>query len=316
MDILMDILKTLTLPNFYFAMLRCTTPVLLTTLGAIISSRSGCSNIALEGTMLSAAFIGVVVSAFTQNAWLGLLGAILIGFFMSNILAYFSLKLKSNIIISGIALNMLASGGTIFALYLITGEKGASTKLASLKLPSVNIPFIKDIPIIGQVLSGQHILTYVSLILVVVVWAMFKYTTLGMHIRAVGESPEAAESIGISVMRTKYIALSLSGILAGMGGAFLSMGYVGLFSSGMTSGRGYIALATQAIAAGNAYVGLLASLLFGFCASMSNYLQGSNLPLQFVQLMPYLIIVIAYTIYCYVVDKQKLKKQNECGRKK
>lgn len=259
--------------------------------------------------MLISAFVGVVVSAFSQSAWIGFWGAILSGFLISNILAYFILKLKSNAIISGIAINILASGGTIFVLYLITGEKGASTSLASLKLPSINIPMIQDIPVIGAVLSGHHVLTYASLVLVVGVWYMFKYTRLGMHIRAVGESPDAAESVGISVKRVKYIALSLSGVLTGMAGAFLSMGYVGLFSAGMTAGRGYIALATQAIAAGNAVVGMLASMLFGFCQSLANYLQASGVPLQFIQMMPYLIIVIAYTAYCAMIEHNKKKKQ-------
>lgn len=309
MDVLQDIIRTLSLPDFYFAMFRSATPVLLTTLGAMVASRAGTNNIALEGTMLISAFVGVVVSAFTQSALIGFLGAVFAGFVVSNILAYFVLKLNSNSVISGIALNTFASGGTIFVLYLITGEKGASTSLPSLTLPSVTIPFVKDIPVIGQVLSGHHVLTYAGLILVAVIWYMFKYTRLGMHIRAVGESPDAAESVGIPVKRVKYIALSISGILTGMAGAFLSMGYVGLFSSGMTAGRGYIALATQAIAAGNAVVGMLASLLFGFCQSMANYLQSSSIPLQFIQLMPYLIIIIAYTAYCAMVENRKKKKQ-------
>lgn len=309
MDILQDILRTLSLPEFYFAMFRSATPVLLTTLGAMISSRSGTSNIALEGTMLISAFTGVVVSAFTQSALVGFLGAVLAGFVISNILAYFILKLNSNAVISGIAINTFASGGTIFVLYLITGEKGASTSLPSLKLPSLSLPIIRDIPVIGTILSGHHVLTYTALILVVVVWYLFKYTKLGMHIRAVGESPEAAESVGIPVQRVKYTALSLSGILTGMAGAFLSMGYVGLFSSGMTAGRGYIALATQAIAAGNAVIGMLASLLFGFCSSLANYLQTSGVPLQFIQMMPYLIIIIAYTVYCAMVERRKKRKQ-------
>ena len=259
--------------------------------------------------MLISAFVGVVVSAFSHSAWIGFLGAVFAGFVVSNILAYFILKLNSNAVISGIALNTFASGGTIFVLYLITGEKGASTSLESLKLPSLTIPVVKDIPVIGAVLSGHHVLTYTALVLVAVVWYMFKYTRLGMHIRAVGESPDAAESVGIPVKRIKYIALCLSGILTGMAGAFLSMGYVGLFSSGMTAGRGYIALATQAIAAGNAVIGMLASLLFGFCQSLANYLQNSSIPLQFIQMMPYLIIIIAYTIYCAMVEHNKKKKQ-------
>lgn len=309
MEILNDIWAALSVPDFYFAMFRSATPVLLTTLGAMVASRSGTNNIALEGTMLIASLVGVVVSAFTQSALIGFLGAVFSGFVISNILAYFILKLKSNAVISGIAINTFASGGTIFVLYLITGEKGASTSLHSLKLPSINIPVIQDIPVIGTILSGHHILTYVALILVAVIWYMFKYTKLGMHIRAVGESPDAAESVGISVKKVKYIALVISGILTGMAGAFLSMGYVGLFSSGMTAGRGYIALATQAIAAGNAVVGMFASLIFGFCSSLANYLQSSGIPLQFIQLMPYLIIIVVYTCYCAMVEKNKMKRQ-------
>lgn len=315
MEILRDIFGALSVPDFYFAMFRSATPVLLTTLGAMVASRSGTSNIALEGIMLISAFVGVVVSAFTQSAFVGFLGAVLAGFVISNILAYFALKLKSNAVISGIAINTLASGGTIFVLYLITGEKGASTSLHSLKLPNVNIPVIQDIPVIGTILSGHHILTYVAFILVIVIWYMFKYTRLGMHIRAVGESPEAAESVGISVQKVKYIALVISGILTGMSGAFLSMGYVGLFSSGMTAGRGYIALATQAIAAGNAVIGMFASLIFGFCSSLANYLQSSGIPLQFIQLMPYLIIIIVYTWYCAMVERNKLKRQMNNAKK-
>lgn len=309
MSVIQDIFHTLSLPEFYFAMLRSTTPVLLTTLGAMIASRSGTNNIALEGTMLISAFVGVVASAFSQSAWIGFFAALLSGFIISNVLAYFILKLNSNAVISGIAINMFASGSTIFVLYLLTGEKGASTSLPSLKLPNLTLPIIEQIPVIGRILSGHHILTYLGFLLVLYVWYLFRYTRLGMDIRAVGESPEAAQSVGISVKKIKYIALCMSGVLTGMAGAFLSMGYLGVFSSGMTAGRGYIALATQAIAAGNAFIGMIASLLFGFCASLANYLQSSPIPLQFIQLMPYVMIVIAYTVYCGMMERKKKVKE-------
>lgn len=309
MSVIQDIFHTLSLPEFYFAMLRSTTPVLLTTLGAMIASRSGTNNIALEGTMLISAFVGVVASAFSQSAWIGFFAALLSGFIISNVLAYFILKLNSNAVISGIAINMFASGSTIFVLYLLTGEKGASTSLPSLKLPNLTLPVIEQIPVIGRILSGHHILTYLGFLLVLYIWYLFRYTRLGMYIRAVGESPEAAQSVGISVKKIKYIALCMSGVLTGMAGAFLSMGYLGVFSSGMTAGRGYIALATQAIAAGNAFIGMIASLLFGFCASLANYLQSSPIPLQFIQLMPYVMIVIAYTVYCGMMERKKKVKE-------
>ena len=272
----------------------------------MIASRAGARNIALEGTMLTAAFVGVAASHFTQSAFVGLVFAVLSGIIMSNIIAYFALKLKSNIIISGISLNLMASGMTVFGLYLLTGDKGASTSLNSLVLPSINLPIIENIPVIGRIISGHNILTYVALILVLLVWVMFKYTKLGLRIKAVGENPEAAESVGISVNQVKYIALTMSGALAALGGAFLSMGYVTLFSAGMTSGRGYIALATQAMAGANPVVGLLTSSLFGFAESMSNYLQGAKLPIEFIQMLPYLAIVVIYVIYC----ANKAKKEN------
>ena len=303
MEALFDILLK---DGFWFAVIRSTTPILLTTLGSMIAARAGARNIALEGTMLTASFVGVVASHFTQSAFVGLAFAVLSGIIMSNIIAYFALKLKSNIIISGIALNLMASGMTVFGLYLLTGDKGASTSLNSLVLPNINIPIIENIPVVGNILSGHNILTYVALILVVLVWIMFKYTKLGLRIKAVGESPEAAESVGISVNRVKYIALTMSGALAALGGAFLSMGYVTLFSAGMTSGRGYIALATQSMAGSNPVVGLLTSSLFGFTESMSNYLQGAKLPIEFVQMLPYLAIVVIYVIYC----AKKTKKEN------
>lgn len=303
MEALFDILLK---DGFWFAVIRSTTPILLTTLGAMIAARAGARNIALEGTMLTAAFVGVAASHFTQSAFAGLAFAVLSGIIMSNIIAYFALKLKSNIIISGISLNLMASGMTVFGLYLLTGDKGASTSLNSLVLPNINIPIIENIPVLGNILSGHNILTYVALILVLLVWVMFKYTKLGLRIKAVGENPEAAESVGISVNRVKYIALTMSGALAALGGAFLSMGYVTLFSAGMTSGRGYIALATQAMAGSNPIVGLLTSSLFGFAESMSNYLQGAKLPIEFIQMLPYLAIVVIYVVYC----ANKTKKEN------
>lgn len=293
--------------DFWFAVIRSTTPILLTTLGAMIAARAGARNIALEGTMLTAAFVGVAASHFTQSAFVGLLFSVISGIILSNIIAYFALKLKSNIIISGISLNLMASGMTVFGLYLLTGDKGASTSLNSLALPNVNIPIIENIPVIGKIISGHNILTYVALILVLLVYIMFKYTQLGLRIKAVGESPEAAESVGISVNKVKYIALTMSGALAALGGAFLSMGYVTLFSAGMTSGRGYIALATQSMAGANPVVGLLTSGLFGFAESMSNYLQGINLPIEFIQMLPYLAIVVIYVVYCANKTKQENK---------
>ncbi len=284
--------------EFWFAVIRSTTPILLTTLGAMIAAHAGARNIALEGTMLTGAFIGVWMSHQTQSALMGVLAAVISGIVISNIISYFALKLKSNIIITGISINIIASGMTVFGLFLLTGGKGTSTSLNSLGLPNVNIPMVENIPMVGKILSGHNVLTYVALIMVVLVYIMFKYTKLGLRIKAVGENAEAAESVGINVKRTKYIALCMSGALSALGGAFLSMGYVTLFTAGMTSGRGYIALATQSMAGANPILGLVSSTLFGFCESLSNYTQGINIPIEFIQMMPYLATVIIYVVFC------------------
>ena len=292
------ILEILSKEEFWFAVIRSTTPILLTTLGAMIAAHAGARNIALEGTMLTGAFIGVWISHQTQSAFMGVAAAVISGILISNIIAYFALKLKSNIIITGISINMIASGMTVFGLFLLTGGKGTSTSLNSLGLPDINIPFIQDIPVVGTILSGHNVLTYVALLMVVVVAIMFKYTKLGLRIKAVGENAEAAESVGVNVNKTKYIALCMSGALAALGGAFLSMGYVTLFTAGMTSGRGYIALATQSMAGANPVLGLFSSTLFGFSESLSNYIQGINIPIEFIQMMPYLATIIIYVIFC------------------
>lgn len=285
--------------DFIAAGTRVTTPILLAALGALVADLAGTPNIALEGTMLFSAFVGVIISGFTQNLWLSVFGALLVGVIMSSILAYFSLKLKTDIIMAAIALNIFASGGTIFALYLLTGDKGSSASLKSQVLPNLNIPFIQDIPGIGKILSGHHILTYVAIVLVFVIQYMLYKTPLGLRIRSVGESPEAAKSVGISVFKTQFIALIISGLLASLGGIFLSMGYVSWFARDMTAGRGFIALAAQALGGSSAYGVALGSLLFGFSEALSFSLQFMNIPYEITQSMPFLITVGALAFYAW-----------------
>lgn len=295
--------------DFVAAGIRVTTPILLAALGALVAEMAGTPNIALEGTMLFSAFIGVIISGFTQSLWLAVLGALLTGIVMSSILAYFSLKLKTDIIMAAIALNIFASGGTIYALYLLTGDKGSSASLKSLVLPSIDIPIIKDIPILGDILSGHHILTYVAIILVFLVQYMLYKTPLGLRIRSVGESPDAARSVGISVFKTQYTALIISGMLASLGGIFLSMGYVEWFARDMTSGRGFIALAAQALGGTSAYGVALGSLLFGFSEALSFSLQFLNIPYEVTQSMPFIITVGALAFYAW--NKAKNKKNRD-----
>ncbi len=283
--------------EFGYSVLRVTTPILFATLAALISDKAGVMNIALEGIMLISALSGVVFSALTGSSGLGLLGAVVAGGLVGLFLAYCALELKTDIILSGIAINLMASGGTVFALFLIAGDKGISSSLASKVLPKLNIPGIASIPVLGTMLSGHNVLTYVALLSVIAVFIFLYRTPLGLRIRAVGENPGAAASVGIGVTRIQYLALTLSGVMAGFGGAYMSMGYVSWFSKNMTAGRGFIALAAEAMGGATPIGSLLTSLLFGFFDALSNTLQLMKVPSEFVNMIPYAATVIGLVIY-------------------
>lgn len=306
MEKLFDIIFT---TSFGYSILRVTTPILFASLAALISNKAGVINIGLEGIMLTAALMGVVTSAFTQSALIGVICAVIAGILLSLLLAYFSLNLKSDIILTGIALNLLASGGTVFLLYLVAKDKGISISLKSMIVPEVNIPLISEIPVLGSILSGHNILTYLALLTVLLVYIFLYKMPLGLKIRAVGENPNAADSVGISVKRIQYLALALSGALAGLGGAYMSMGYVSWFSRDMTAGRGFIALAAEAMGRGTPFGTLIASLVFGFADALSNVMQSLRVPAEFVQMIPYATTILGLVLYSVKLSNKTKKNR-------
>ncbi|MBU0927727.1 MAG: ABC transporter permease [Spirochaetes bacterium] len=292
-----QVLSLIFAPEFGYSVLRVTTPILFATLGALIADKAGVTNIALEGIMLIAALSGVVFSAITGSAGVGLLAAVAAGGLVGLFLAYCALKLRTDIILSGIAINLMASGGTVFALFLIAGDKGISSSLASKVLPKLTIPGISSIPVLGTILSGHNVLTYLALAMVAVTFVFLYKTPIGLRIRAVGENPNAAASVGIGVTKIQYMALALSGMMAGLGGAYMSMGYVSWFSKNMTAGRGFIALAAEAMGGATPLGSLLTSLLFGFFDALSNTLQLMKIPSEFVNMLPYAATVVGLVVY-------------------
>ncbi|AIQ60905.1 MULTISPECIES: ABC transporter permease [Paenibacillus] len=305
MNSLLDVILT---TDFAFSVLRVTTPILFAALGALISNRAGIINIGMEGIMLVSALAGVIVSAYTHSAWVGLLGAVLSGTLIAGILAFFTLKFKTHIILGGVAINMFASGGTVFILYLLSGDKGSSTSLASKVLPSVQIPLLKDIPVLGPILSGHHILTYFSILSVLVVYYLLNRTPLGLRIRSVGENPHAAQSVGVSVVRIQYTALLLSGFFASLGGAYMSMGYLSLFTRDMVAGRGWIAIAAESMGRSTTVGTALTSLLFGAADALSNALQVLKIPAELIATLPYVATVVGLIIYAVSETRKKNKK--------
>lgn len=282
---------------FAYSILRVSTPIILAGMAAIVSERAGVVNIAIEGMMLTSALTGVIFSAASQSWGVGLLASVLVSMVMSMILAYFILNLKANTIMCGLAINIMAKGGTVFVLYLLTGNKGASTALKSLSVPQITIPLIKDIPVIGAIFSGQNMLTYLAIILVAVLHLFIFHTRMGIRISAVGENAKAVESVGISVNKTRYMALLLSGFFSGLAGTFMSMGYMNGFTANMTSGRGFIALAANSMGQNTPWGTLIAALIFGAADSASNSLQVLKIPTQFIQMIPYVTTIIGITLY-------------------
>jgi simple sugar transport system permease protein len=292
-------------PLFVFAIFRVMTPILYPALGAGISGLSGSLNIALEGVMLVSALMGVIISAYTQSLIIAVVGAIAAGMLLSLVLAFVHLNLKADIVLAGIALNLFASGFTVFLLYITAGSKGNSAALKSLMMPTVNIPVLRDIPVVGQALSGHNILTYVALLAVPFYWFIVNKTPLGLRIRAVGQSPDAAVSTGVMPDMIKLKALLLSGFFASLGGIYLSMGYSSAFGRDMTAGRGFIALAVAVVAQNKPLRTLAYGFLFATMFTFAVYLGSIKFPSELIQTIPYLMTIVVLVIYCLTERKKR-----------
>jgi len=286
-------------PGFVYAVIRVTTPILFATLAAMVTQRAGVTNIAIEGTMLFSALFGVLGSAFFGSAFVGVLFALAIALVISGVLAYFTLVLDSDNTLTCIAMNLLASGATIFLLFMITGDRGMSASLNSMVVPVWHIPIIRDIPILGDIVSGHFSLTYIAFLSVIVVHVLLFKMPLGLQIRSVGENPDAASSVGISVKKTRFIAFLICAVLAGLGGAFMSMGYLSMFTRDMVAGRGFIALAASNVGGQAPIGGMLAAMLFGFFDALANNMQLFQIPSELVQTIPYIATIILLCVSSY-----------------
>lgn len=294
--------------DFFYSILRVTTPILLAALGSVIASSAGICNLALEGTMTLSALAGVVISAWTQNVWLGLLAAVAAGAVFTALLSFFVLKMEANDAVAGIAMNIMATGLASFLLFQATGEKGVSTSLESLSLPRVNIPLIQEIPVLGKIISGHNIMTYLAFFLVFVVFVFLYQTKLGTRIRAAGLDDDTARSAGVPVFRTKFAAVMLSGVFASLAGAYMSMAYLNTFATNMVAGRGYIALAAEAMGGTKPLGTMAASLIFGIFDAISNMAQSLRIPSELIQCIPYTATIIGLVAYS-VRRQQRLKKR-------
>jgi simple sugar transport system permease protein len=273
------------------ASLRFATPLLFGALGGIMSERSGVINVGLEGMMLMGAFFGIFGADVFGSWLLGALAGVAAGGVLGLVHAVFSIALRADQVVSGVALNLLALGITGYVFIAHYGEQGTPGEVPS--APDVSLPGIKEIPFVGDVIGDMSVLTWVALLLVPAM-ALFLYRTPGgLRLRSVGEKPRAADSVGIPVLRTRYLAVVASGCLAGLGGVYLSVALVHSFNQGMTAGRGFIALAVVIFGAWRPYGALAGACLFGFSSAVAQRLPAFSESLAVLfQALPYVLVLV------------------------
>ena len=273
------------------AMLRFATPLVFAALGGVVSERSGVVNIGLEGMMLVGAFFGIYGADLTGGWVGGLLLGMLAGGALALVHAFFAISLRADQIVSGFAINFLALGLTGYLFLQHYGDNGTPEGLP--QVPDVSLP-IDWIPFFGPALDKLNLLVWVSLVLVFAVWLFIFRTPAGLRLRSVGENPRAAATVGISVYKVRYLAVIASGVLAAMGGAFLSLGFVHSFNQNMTAGRGFIALAVVIVGKWRPVAALAAALMFGFSQALAQRLPVfSESSATLLQALPYVVTLIA-----------------------
>ena len=280
-----------------FTTLRISTPLIFAALGGLLTFQAGILNIALDGFMLIGAFAGIWVAYLTGSLTVGIVAAAGAGLLVALLFGLFNLKLKANIFIAGIAVNLLASGLTALLLKGILHQDGVFTSSRIPTFPRLNIPLLASVPALRDTVSGHTLLVYVAFALVPVISFFLYRTKWGLRVRSVGEAEDAALTAGIPVFAIKLQTVLLSGVLCGLGGAYLSLGYVSLFSRDMTADRGLIALAAIYFARGNPGRSILVALLFGAAQAVTVQLQQSaGVAPQLIQTIPYVVTVIALFI--------------------
>lgn len=285
------------LQELLIATVRMATPLMLVALGELYSERVGLVNIGLDGIMTFGAFVGFIVSYSTGNPYIGLLAGALAGVLINMVYAFCTITLCADQTVYGMALNILAPAVSIFLYRMVFGIQSSLIQGPSLK--NIPIPVLSRIPLIGKALFNQTFVVYLLYILVVLTIIFFNKTKQGLNYRAVGEYPRAAESLGINVSLFKYIGCMLCGALAGIGGAFLTTGYINTCSEGIVSGRGFIALSAVIFGRWMPSGVVLATLLFGFSDALQLRLQilSPNTPYQLVSMLPYAFTLAALIIF-------------------
>ena len=285
--------RVLTSADLWQAALVFGTLYLLPALGGLISERSGVVNIAMEGMMLTGAYAAVATAEATKSLWVGVIGAMIAGGLMALIHAVVSINFKANQIVSGIAINIFALGLTNYLVFIQTQGQGLPSLPGTLRLPAISWGPLASIPFLGQVLFQQNVIFYVALLILAGIQFLLFHTNIGLRIRAVGEHPQAAATAGANVRLVRYLCVISSGVLSGLGGAFLSLGIAGIFSSNITAGAGFIALAAVIFGKYTVLGTAGACLLFGLGNGLAVRMQDTGISPYLLGTIPYILTLIA-----------------------
>ena len=286
--------STIPVTGLLFGAVSLAVPLIYGSLAGVIGERVGVVNIAIEGQLLAGAFSAAVVASITRQPWLGLIAAMIAGVLVAFVLAAFSIKYFVDQVIVGVVLNVLVVGLTSF-FYSQVLVANAATLNTPPRFDRIPLPLLSDIPIIGPVLFRQTVIVYLMYIAVALVYIGLFHTKWGLRLRAVGEHPQAADTVGIKVNRTRFWNVALAGAIAGLGGTFFTIGSGIAFNKEMTAGAGYIALAAVIFGQWDPIKATLAALLFGFASNLQNTLSviGSPVPSEFMLMLPYVVTILA-----------------------
>ncbi len=296
--------------SLIYATFRASTPIIYAALCAAITQQANILNIGTEGIMLIGAFTAVAVSFFTGSWIAGVLVAMLAGGLIAMIMAVGHIRYNSEICAIGMGINLLAIAITKFLMQVIFKTNGTFSNPSIVPIPRISVPLLKNIPVLGEILNDWSLTEWFVLVFIIFLQFLFYKTVWGLRLRAVGKLPIAAQTAGIHVNAVKYQAMFISGIIGGLAGAHLSLGYSRQFVENMTSSRGFMGVAAMYFGGGDPVLTAVGCLLFGFADSIGARLQAYGFPAQFVLMMPYLVTVLVLAVSMFIKIKAHKKKES------
>lgn len=293
--------------NVVHAAIVMTTPVLLAAIGGLVNRVGGLVNIGLDSMMLAGALFGLIVASLAGSWVAALLVAAVVGGLLGLVMSVAVTRLEANEIIVGLGFNIAVAGLVRFFLKSAYGSSGTLSLPDVARLPRLDIPVIADIPIIGAALSGHDPLTWAAWLMVPLTAWFLARTRAGLRLRAAGSAPQAARALGLSPLAMRDMSTVFAGLMAGLAGAYLSIGVVGIFNEGITAGRGFIALAAFYFGRNRPWPAALCALLFGFFDAFQIRLQGRGVPAELVQTLPYAMVIVVLTLMALAVRRSRMR---------